>query len=166
MFLRWCFQKTPPQKHHLYRSNRSDKNEKQKRVFVFDFTFSHQTGWKISSINYCEADWTEEVQKPKTKTRFCFSFLSDRLDRPQGIENGKWNSGGDCWALPGLQMLQEVEDTATVWRSSVLHQTKLWGRIMRQGNFFLQPWVCRWFRLSGLKVWCKRWDRLLGLARV
>ena len=32
-----------------------DKNEKQKRVFVFDFTFSHQTGRKMSS---------------KTKTRF------------------------------------------------------------------------------------------------
>ena len=140
------------------RSNRSDKNEKQKRVFVFDFTFSQQTGWKISS---------------KTKTCFCFWSIMKPIGRKtcknqkrKGIGNGKWNSGGDCWALPGLQMLQEVEDTATVWRSSVLHQTKLWGRIMRQGNFFLQPWVCRWFRLSGLKVWCKRWDRLLGLARV
>ena len=45
-----------------------DRIQEQKRVFVSD-------------INY-EADWTEEVQKPKTKTRFCFSFLSDRLDRP------------------------------------------------------------------------------------
>ena len=35
-----------------------DRIQKQKRVFVFD-------------INY-EADWTEEVQKPKTKTRFWF----------------------------------------------------------------------------------------------
>ena len=46
-----------------------DRIQEQKRVFVSD-------------INY-EADWTEEVQKPKTKTRFCFSFLSDRLDRPE-----------------------------------------------------------------------------------
>ena len=46
-----------------------DRIQEQKRVFVSD-------------INY-EADWTEEVQKPKTKTRFCFSFLSDRLDRPK-----------------------------------------------------------------------------------
>ena len=43
----------------------------QKRVFVFDDIFLPV--------------WWEKV-KSKTKTRFCFSFLSDRLDRPEELD--------------------------------------------------------------------------------
>ena len=52
----------------------------QKRVFVFDDIF-HPVWW--------------EKVKSKTKTRFCFSFLSDRLylDRPYRTRKKTQNDG-------------------------------------------------------------------------